>query len=148
MRHPSVEPLFEKLLQTPEVSSRFRLAELDCLAETLACNRRLSRRQADLMFALNEVLPAHLGSEVWRQMFIEALTSHILEDGASPTCISGEEAHFIVQKVMNNGEITCEELHLLVFFGEGVRNLRADDGVRDAENAGDRTGKGGFLRNG
>jgi hypothetical protein len=100
---------------------------LEIFSETRVMERMLEdgivdREEAELLFSINEILPEGLYDDSWHDLFVEAITSHVLKDEISPDSLDEEEARFILMKVQKGGNISPIEMDLLVNLSASVRS--------------------------
>ena len=100
---------------------------LEIFSETRVMERMLEdgivdREEAEMLFSINDALSEGHYDEAWRDLFIEAITSHVLKDETSPDLLDEEEARFILTRVERDGKVNPIELDLLVNVSTSVRS--------------------------
>ena len=100
---------------------------LEIFSETRVMERMLmdeiiDREEAELLFSINDTLPDGLYDNSWHDLFVEAITSHVLKDEISPGSLDEEEAQFILMKVQKRGTLSRTDIDLLVNLCASVRN--------------------------
>ena len=98
---------------------------LKIFSETRILERMLDdgivdRGEAETLFAINDALSAGQYDASWRDLFVEAVTSHVLKDEMSPGVLDEEEARFILKGVEKDGKIDPVEIDLLVNVSASV----------------------------
>jgi hypothetical protein len=101
------------ILPDTELSHLASREELEELEEALRHSRRLTRRQADLMLAVNAEVGSDEPNPEWRGVFVDALTAHFLSDSRSPGVLDDPEARFLMSCVMADNSVNATELGLL-----------------------------------
>ncbi len=74
----------------------------------------IDRDEAELLFKINEAVGGEGGDESWRDLFVEAITTHVLKDEISAGELDSEEAEFVIANIEKDGKIDRAELELLV----------------------------------
>jgi hypothetical protein len=100
---------------------------LEIFSETRVIERMLDdgivdRQEAEMLFSINDALSDGLYDDSWRDLFIDAITSHVLKDEISPGSMDEEEAQFILMKVQKDGKISPNGMDLLVNLSASVRS--------------------------
>ena len=70
----------------------------------------VDRVEADFLFALNDAVSGKNNSPAWRDLFVEAIAKHVLEDEASPGEIDEAEADWLASRIEKDG--VCDEVEL------------------------------------
>jgi hypothetical protein len=73
----------------------------------------VERSEADFLFELNDATSGKANHPSWKDLFVEAISSHVLEDEASPGEIDKDEADYLVDKIMADGVVDENEKALL-----------------------------------
>jgi hypothetical protein len=89
-------------------------SELRQLAESLACGERLTKMQADLLFATNFLLRKHLQHQGWQELFADALAGYLLRDAPLNRDVAPDKARRLMEKILSEGEVSDTELECLV----------------------------------
>ena len=72
----------------------------------------IDRDEAELLFRLNDGCTSHHSS--WEDLFLDALVAHLLEDEDSPGELDKDEAAWLADKILADGEVDELERALLV----------------------------------
>ena len=88
-------------------------AEVAQLRELLYADGTIDKEEAEFLFELNDAVSGNDNSPAWEALFIEAITSFLLEDETSPGEIDEEEAQWLLAKVQGDGQVDGLEKALL-----------------------------------
>jgi len=119
------------------------------LRERLYADDVIDREEADFLFRLNDATTGKDNDSEWKNLFVEAITDHVLKDEQSPGIIDDDEANYLIEKIQGDGQVDDTELALLVnicenaigesptnfsaFVIESLRNAVIADGIVDAD---------------
>ncbi len=70
----------------------------------------VDRAEADFLFELNDAVSGKENCAGWKDLFVEALSKHVLEDEVSPGEIDEDEAQWLVRGIEGDG--VCDELEM------------------------------------
>jgi len=73
----------------------------------------VDRMEADFLFALNDAVSGKSNDPSWKNLFVEAISRHVLSDDASPGEVDGDEADYLMSKIQADGRIDDVEQALL-----------------------------------
>jgi hypothetical protein len=123
--------------------------EVKAIKQKLYEDGVIDREEADFLFGLNDAVYGKANHETWKSFFIEAITSHVLEDDESPGVIDDDEANYLIDKMKGDGQVDEIELALLVnicdkatgespefftkFVLSSIKSAILEDGVVDLE---------------
>ena len=88
--------------------------EVEGMRKRLYADGVIDREEADFLFEVNDAVSGHKNVAGWKKLFVEALTSHVLDDETSPGEIDKEEADYLISKIQADGVVDSVELALLV----------------------------------
>ena len=88
-------------------------AEVEQLREVLFADGKIDKEEAEFLFELNDAVSGNDNSPAWEELFIEAITSFLLEDEASPGEIDDEEAKWLLARIQGDGQVDGIEKALL-----------------------------------
>jgi len=74
----------------------------------------IDREEADFLFQLNDGVSGKDNDSSWQELFVEALTDHVLKDDVSPDILDDDEAKYLTEKIESDGLVDSVELALLV----------------------------------
>jgi len=72
----------------------------------------VSREEADFMFALNDAVSGKENDAGWKDLFVEVIAKHVLEDETSPGVVDEDEAKWLVDAVKGDDQYDDAELAL------------------------------------
>lgn len=84
------------------------------LSQRLYADGIIDREEADFLFAVNDAVSGADNDPAWQALFVDALTSHVLDDEKSPNVLDNDEAAYVIGKIDADGTVDAVELHLLV----------------------------------
>ena len=88
--------------------------EVELLRKELYDDEIIDREEADLLFALNDATSGADNDASWQELFVKALSDHVLADEISPGVIDEDEAEYLIDKIQADGVVDGNELALLV----------------------------------
>jgi len=83
----------------------------------------VSREEAELMFALNDLVSGADNAPEWTDLFVEAICKHVLEDETSPGAIDEAEAEWLVSKVQADDKYDDVEIALFKALKEKATDV-------------------------
>jgi hypothetical protein len=87
--------------------------EVKQLREVLYADGVIDKAEAEFLFELNDAVSGKENHSSWATLFIDAITSFLLEDEKSPGEIDEDEAKWLVGKIQGDGKLDELELALL-----------------------------------
>jgi hypothetical protein len=87
--------------------------EVKQLREALYADGVIDKEEAEFLFELNDAVSGKENHSSWATLFIDAITSFLLEDEKSPGEVDDEEAKWLVGKIQGDGKLDELELALL-----------------------------------
>lgn len=108
---------------------------------------KIDREEADFMFELNDAVTGKENHYSWKDLFVKAITDHVLKDDQSYGSVDDEEADYLIGKIQGDGKIDEIEQALLLrilekatgtcekfqdFILTSFKNLILEDGIIDA----------------
>lgn len=79
-----------------------------------AAGAEVDRSEADLLFDINDATTDNEGhAPEWTELFVEAISSHVLDDAESPNEIDEDEGDWLISRVEGDGEYDANEKALL-----------------------------------
>ncbi len=106
----SLEQLKNELLADGVIDAN-EVAELKAI---LYSDSKIDAEEAEFLFEINNAVSGKANHAEWASLFIEAITSYLLEDENSPGEIDEEEAIWLFDKINGDGEIDETEKRLLL----------------------------------
>ena len=89
-------------------------AEVKELKEILYADGVIDTEEAEFLFEINDAVSGKENASNWETLFIDAITSYLLEDENSPGEIDEEEANWLYEKIKGDGQIDGTEKNLLL----------------------------------
>ena len=90
------------------------LAEVKEIKEILYADGVIDTEEAEFLFEINDAVSGKENDPSWETLFIDAITTYLLEDENSPGEIDEEEANWLYKKIKGDGQIDGTEKNLLV----------------------------------
>jgi len=87
--------------------------EVKQLREVLYADGVIDKEEAEFLFELNDAVSGKENHSSWGILFIEAITSFLLEDEISPGVVDEDEAAWLLAKLLGDGKLDGIELSLL-----------------------------------
>lgn len=79
----------------------------------------IDRAEADDLFEINDAISGKEGnSALWPEFMADAISDHVTKDEESPGVIDADEAQYIVDKIMGDGQIDETEKLILTKIKE------------------------------
>jgi hypothetical protein len=88
-------------------------------------NGSVDRIKANFLFDLNDKAAGMPNSPVWKELFVEAIGKHVLEDGISPKVVEQETLNWLIERVSADGDIDENEKALLEFIKKNAREIES-----------------------
>jgi uncharacterized membrane protein YebE (DUF533 family) len=73
----------------------------------------VDRAEADFLFELNDAVSGKRNDPSWKNLFVEAITRHVLDDETSPGEVDDDEAEYLVSKIQADGQVDQIEKALI-----------------------------------
>lgn len=83
----------------------------------------IDREEADFLFAVNDAVSGHANDPGWKKLFVEALTSHLLEDKKSPGEVDAQEAAWLIKKIEGDRQVDETEKALLTSIKTKAKSI-------------------------
>ncbi|NLK93114.1 MAG: TerB family tellurite resistance protein [Bacteroidales bacterium] len=87
--------------------------EVKQLREVLYADGIIDKEEAEFLFELNDAVSGKENHASWKTLFIEAITSFLLEDEMSPGVVDEDEAKWLLAKIEGDGKLDDIEVSLL-----------------------------------
>lgn len=88
-------------------------AEVVAIKEAIYEDGKIDKEEADFLFSLNNAVSGKQNAKEWRELFVDAITSYLLDDELSPDEIDEGEAEYLYNQIKGDGQIDDTELALL-----------------------------------
>ena len=92
--------------------------EVNQLREVLYADGVIDKEEANFLFELNDAVSGKKNHSSWKKLFIEAISSYLLDDEKSPGEVDDDEAKWLIGKIQGDGKLDEIEEALL-------KNLKA-----------------------
>jgi uncharacterized tellurite resistance protein B-like protein len=99
--------------------------EVKQLREVLYADGKIDQEEAEFLFELNDAVSGKTNHSSWETLFIEAISSYLLEDETSPNEIDAEEAKWLLSKIQGDGQLDKIERALLESLKSKVKKFPA-----------------------
>lgn len=83
----------------------------------------IDKAEAEFLFDLNDAVSGKLNHPSWGELFVEAISSFLLEDENSPGEIDADEASWLVEKLTSDGQIDENERSLLANLKQKSKSM-------------------------
>jgi hypothetical protein len=83
----------------------------------------ISRTEAEFLFALERATAGAANDPAWRELFVKAITMHLLCGGASPDGVDEEEAAWLAQQIGARPGAHANECALLAYLKQEAARL-------------------------
>lgn len=87
--------------------------EVKQLREVLYADGIIDKEEAEFLFELNDAVSGKENHASWKTLFVEAITSFLLEDETSPGVVDEDEAKWLLAKIEGDGKLDVIEVSLL-----------------------------------
>ena len=88
-------------------------AEVKTIKEVIYEDGKIDKEEAEFLFDINDAVSGKENAQEWNDLFINAITSFMLEDETSPNEIDDEEAKYLYEKIKGDGQVDELERALL-----------------------------------
>ncbi len=88
--------------------------EVRTINQILYEDGKIEREEAELLFDLNYVVSGRENHYSWKDLFVKAITDHVLKDEQSYGTVDEDEADFIISRIKSDGKIDETEQALLL----------------------------------
>ena len=106
----SLEQLKKELLADGIIDA----AEVNELKEILYADGVIDTEEAEFLFEINDAVSGKENDPSWETLFIDAITSYLLEDENSPGEIDEDESNWLYEKIKGDGQIDGTEKNPLL----------------------------------
>lgn len=87
--------------------------EVKTIKDVIYEDGKIDKDEADFLFELNDAVSGKENAPEWKFLFIDAITSFMLEDVVSPNEIDDEEANYLYNQITGDGQVDETERALL-----------------------------------
>lgn len=90
-----------------------------------AAGERVDRTEADFLFDLNDATSGKDNSPAWKDLFVEAISKHVLEDEVSPGIVDEEETSWLIGRIEGDETYDDNEKALLVHIKKNAKEIHS-----------------------
>ena len=87
--------------------------EVKTIKEILYEDGKIDTEEADVLFEINDAVSGKDNPHEWKTLFVDAITSYLLEDETSPGEIDEDEAKELYEQIKGDGKVDDTERALL-----------------------------------
>jgi len=87
--------------------------EVKQLRKVLYADGMIDKEEAEFLFELNDAVTGKNNHPSWEILFVDAITSFLLEDEISPGEVDEDEANWLLDKILNDGKLDDIEIALI-----------------------------------
>jgi hypothetical protein len=88
-------------------------------------NQGVDRPKANFLFDLNDKAAGMPNSPEWKELFVEAIGKHVLEDRISPGVVDDETVNWLIERVSADCTFDENEKALLEFIKKNARKIES-----------------------
>lgn len=115
----TLEQLKRELLDDGIIDS----AEVKELKAILYADGIIDTEEAELLFELNNAVSGNQNDPSWSDLFVEAISSYLLEDENSSGELDEAEARWLYERMKGDGVIDETERKLLLYLKKKAKSL-------------------------
>lgn len=97
--------------------------EVKKLHEVLYEDGVIDREEAEFLFELNDAVSGKENHASWEALFVDAISSYLLDDPVSPGEVDEQESIWLANKLMGDGQLDDVERALLKNLASKVSQL-------------------------
>lgn len=97
--------------------------EVKKIREVIYEDKVIDKDEADFLFELNNATSGKNNHSSWKELFVEAISSYLLDDEKSPGEVDAEEAKWLVEKVEGDGKCDENEKALLLNIKKKAKSI-------------------------
>jgi len=95
---------------------------IKAIEELIRMEKSIDRSKADFLFEVNDIVSGADNDPSWKDLFVKALASHVLEDEISPEVLDEDEAKYLISRIQQDGVVDDVELALLVHIIQNAKS--------------------------
>lgn len=114
---------FEELKKELLADGIIDAAEVKTLEGIIFEDGVVDKEEADFLFELNNAVSGKENAPEWKDFFVKAITSFVLDDEASNGEVDDEEAKYLYDQIKGDGQIDDVEKALLENIKAKSRNF-------------------------
>lgn len=97
--------------------------EVTKIKDAIYADGIIDRSEADFLFELNDAVSGNDNCNEWTELFVTAITSHVLDDDISNGEVDEDEAKWLTSKIEGDGQIDNVEKALLTNIKEKASKI-------------------------
>ncbi len=101
------------------------VGEVKELENVLYADGKIDKDEADFLFELNNAVSGKENAPEWKEFFVKAITSFVLDDDQSNGEVDEEEAKYLYDQIKGDGQIDDIEKALLENIKAKSKNFPA-----------------------
>ncbi|WP_036156524.1 hypothetical protein [Maribacter forsetii] len=98
-------------------------SEVKEIQEVIYADGKIDQEEADFLFDLNDAVSGKENHSSWKDLFVKAISSFVLDDDDSNGEIDEDEAKYLVSQIQGDGQIDSTEMVLLKHLKDTLGNL-------------------------
>lgn len=87
--------------------------EVQTIKDVIYEDGKVDKEEAEFLFELNDAVSGKDNAPEWKSLFVDAITSYVLEDLLTPNEIDEYEAMYLYEHIKSDGQVDEIELALL-----------------------------------
>lgn len=87
--------------------------EVKTIKDVIYDDGKIDREEAEFLFELNDAVSGKDNAPEWKTLFVDAITSYVLDDLLTPNVIDEDEAVYLYEHIKSDGQVDDIELALL-----------------------------------
>lgn len=115
----SLENLKKSILKDGKIDAN----EIAQIREFIFKDDEIDQQEADFIFDLNTSCSDSDNDASWQPLFIEAISSFLLDDANSPNAIDEDEAKWLISKIGEDGQVDNNEKALLLHLKNKAQSM-------------------------
>ncbi len=97
--------------------------EVAQIREFIFKDGEIDQQEADFIFDLNTACSDSDNAPSWQPLYIEAISSYLLDDANSPNIIDEVEAKWLISKIGEDGQVDKNEKALLLHLRDKAQSM-------------------------
>ncbi len=97
--------------------------EVKKISERVYADKTIDREEADFLFSINDGTSGAENDPGWQDLFVEAITKHVLEDEESPGEIDEDESDWLINRIEGDGQCDENEKALLANIKKNAKSI-------------------------
>lgn len=102
-----------KIIADVKTDGKVDAAEVAGLRERVYADGVVDQEEADALFAINDACSGNANDPSWEKLFVEGVGDFVLKDEKSPGAIDADEAQYLYDNILKDGEVDSTEKALL-----------------------------------